>query len=183
MELYGRAASKGYVNNQIVPGDELPLLARGKGLLRIVEDTRLLGSTASHLMAGCMGAKEDAPEEFERLAAELLAHKTYKGELARMTIPSNDEVPRRIWRNVVYMTGSKSGYQLEGISCDSLELEPRKHLVNEVIPPLIVGAAYFRNRNGNLTSKIVAADILIPGGLRRASPARRRRVLLPGWSY
>ena len=176
MELYRKARVSGHIAEAVPFGEELPLLERGEGLLRVVEDSINLGPPRRrdfHLY-------KNGEETFERRAAQIQANRLYSGESARMIVDYEDERQARIWRTVTYMTGSRSGHMFEGVMSDLLDRRPADILMLDQLPPIVVGEPYKWNLGGDM-SKVIAADILIPGGgkkkklpkLAKVSPSPR----------
>jgi hypothetical protein len=172
-KLYGQVTD-GNIANPVYRGDPLPPMARGQGLLRVVEDVRISPMRQSALARLVRrGQTNHKPERFDDIAAEMLEDKLYAGESARMVaqIEDTDDMTG-IRRRVYYLTGSLSGNQLEGVSSELLHVSG---VANHVLPPLRVNEAYQRNRSGSALSKIVAAHVLVAGGSRRSV----RRPMLP----
>jgi len=184
-ELYRHALRNGHLTTPVNPGDELPIVERGQGLVRVVMDARQFPTSESLLSKWWnKSVKNDTPEHFDALAQQMQDEHLYSGESARITLTRDRDVRNaRIWRAVYYLTGSKSGSQLEGISGNFLFTPPERIRFNSVVPPLVVGEAYRRNKAGTLASKVVAAEVLIPGGARRRVPKKALFNVKPRFAF
>ncbi len=161
-------------------GSQLPLLERGEGLLKVVEDTRTkpAKSTNTHRLFQSSD-KPIGTEEFNEIAQKMLAEFLYFGKTAMTHVV--DELTGEvsyIERRVIYCTGSKSGSQLEGVISSNMHGASRRDIdVNELIRPVRVGRAYNRNALGTYASKVIAADLILPVYLRKSSKNRRSKLL------
>jgi len=172
--LYRDALSHGHLVEPIAAGTQLPTLERGTGLIRIVEDRKIdpvPKSTVYRLWT--QGVDQDSDETFDRVANQMIGDHTYNGESARRTLRLDEaESETRIIRAVYYLTGSKSGLQLEGVDSESLSRRSGDVSFNHVTPPLVVGRTYHGNKEGASLSKIIVAEVLIAGGTRKKVPKR-----------
>lgn len=184
--LYKDVASNGHVCVPIPEGEQLPIMERGVGLLRIVEDTRTSPVSTSVLARWLLRrAPEDSPEEFDALALQIENEKLYKGRSARRTVASEGvSHALRIWRQAAYLTGSVSGEQNEGLYSAELGMSPDAvGYLTQLPADITVGQTYFRGKNKKHESVIVRAEILKPGGKRAKAPKKvRTPIVLPKFS-
>lgn len=179
--MYARIARNGHITTPIEPGDSLPLIERGEGLLRIVQDTRQAPMSDSKILQFIQrNVVDDEPEAFDTKAINMLSNRLYSGNCARMTFLQDS---MRIWRSVYYLTGSKSGSQLEGIESDKMFSPAREFAMNPIIPPLVVGESYKRNKAGSVAIKVVAAEVLLRGGKKAKAPKKAKTGVVPGYSF
>jgi len=173
MGLYRLARDGGHAKEKLEPGQELPLLERGAGLIRVVEDIRCYPAGSSPLSR--LFSSMD-PETFDNLAERMLATSFYSGESAKMQLESDDERKMKIWRMVSYLTGSKSGAQLEGITSSDLRSQPSSIPMTYQMPPLVVGEIYSRGKRREYLSRVIGAEVLIPGSTRRARSPQKSKL-------
>ncbi len=178
MRLYSHAQRKGFEAEAIPVGRELPILERGEGLLRVVEDMRHFPLSDSLLSKLWNRMKVDnEPDDFDKLAERMRVDKLYRDETARLTVlVEGGNLDARIWRIVSYLTGSKSGSQLDGIFSSELSQNPSNVLMTYTLPPIVVGETYVRNSKGTGLSKIVTAEIVIPGSGSRARAPKKSKI-------
>lgn len=158
-------------------GEELPLLERGEGLIRVVEDVRELYANSPKKR---LSREKQLLEHFDFLADKMIEESLYSGDIARTIVQQDDRRYARIFRIVSYLTGSKSGTQLEGIPSPFL-LGPSNGF-NLVMPPVKVGESYRRNKAGTIVSKIALAELLVPVRAKRKEPKRVFFVVKPSFS-
>lgn len=184
-KLYRSAQRDSQIINRVKPGDVLPIVERGEGLVRVVEDLRRFPLSDTTLANWWLKKlKQDTPEHFDDIARKMLSDHLYSGENASMSLVDNDGIPNlRIWRVVHYLTGSKSGSQLEGITSPSLFRPAHQIGFNSVLPPLTVGETYRRNKAGTLISKVISAELLIAGGTKQKVPKKSLFYVEPRFAY
>ncbi len=175
MRLYSTAKKSSHASEQIQSGQELPLLTRGEGLVRVVEDVREYPYSES-LLSKLLKKDLLDPDSFDGIAERMRQEKLYKGRTAWLrTAHETSEHEARIWRIVSYLTGSKSGAMLEGITSSELNMQPNQIPWTYLLPPLVVGEVYKRNRAATRISKVIAADIIIPGSTVREKSTKKSK--------
>lgn len=174
IQLHKEASKNGMVAETFSAGQELPVVPRCKGLLRVVQDSIVVPYEPSWLRRVPSKLYSlDSPEDFNKKAAAIEENKLYSDSSARIDVVTPDRRPARLWRVVYYMTGSHSGEQLEGIL--SRELSASGHQNNYVIPPLVIGQSYYRGHRKTAMSKVVTADIITPGGKKARKKPKRSK--------
>ena len=174
--LYRSAANSTVIAEPIQNGRPIPLLERGAGLIRVVEDTREVLSLErfSLRQIGRLAFELDSTTQFNVLASEMVGNHSYDGPTACTIVRRPDDGEFfKIWRAVEYLTGGVSDQQLEGVTSDTIRLPAWAQFENVIKPPLVVGTAYKKNRSGTKTTKIIEAEVLASKGLRKRIPKEK----------
>jgi hypothetical protein len=171
-----QADRSGYIPEQITNGNRLPLLDRNNGLIRTVEDARTVTSIEK-LSKTDLSYLEEV-DAFDEIAEEIMTNKLYRGDSANLTLIEQERNRAiKISRTVSYLTGSVTGRILVGLTSE--HLSGRKALDGtEFMYPDIVGGTYLRGKDASRQTKIIQADILIPGSVSRARAKRQRKMSL-----
>ena len=176
---YEKSATNGSVVTPIHAGQELSQLAWGSGLLKIIIDTR------SEIRDTRKSRKNtDSPDTFDELAEQMSSDKHYKGPGTLLVKPSDNEGKAiRITRNVIFLTGSYSEKQLEGIDSGLLDEKEFSISINEsplfgvvkfINPKMVIGQSYQDTGKGK-TVKVVSADALVPDKGNRGKKIRKTK--------
>jgi hypothetical protein len=174
MRSHRHAVRSGYSPEPIPNGQILPLLSRNDGLIRTVEDARTITPIDGMLKQDMAFVGEE--ESFDEIAEEILANKLYQGEIAKLTILDHEaERAVKISRTATYLTGSITGQILVGLTSEHIN-GSRDFETTAFMFPDKVGQTYRRGRTGGTLTKIVQADILIPGSVSRARAKKQRKL-------
>ncbi len=173
VSLMQRLYDKAQKSNHPFPlrtGDYLPLFERGSGLIRIVEDFSSPATWRDRLRFLSKITHNLPADEFDQRAEIMLSDSFYDGEDAT-TVVIDHSTGRKlsIGRTVSYLTGSVSGSELEAINSGFLKENPLLATHNEIYPELRVGYPYRSGRSGKFLMKIVGAEVLVPGRVKRVA--------------